>query len=92
MRWLADAIAAGTLRPGDAVPTVNELSATLGVARNRTATISGNLRSDLSQATAYDLYGNKIAYPVNGANLSLTEDPVYFVAGAAGGPSIFILH
>ena len=50
---------------------------------NRTATISGNLRSDLSQATAYDLYGNKIASPVNGANLSLTEDPVYFVTGAA---------
>ena len=37
MRWLADAIAAGTLRPGDAVPTVNELSATLGVARNTAA-------------------------------------------------------
>ena len=52
---------------------------------NRTATISGNLRSDLSQATAYDIYGNKIASPVNGANLSLTEDPVYFVDGAAGG-------
>lgn len=37
VRWLADAIAGGTLRPGDAVPTVNELSAALGVARNTAA-------------------------------------------------------
>ena len=33
VRWLADAIAGGTLRPGDAAPTVNELSAASGVAR-----------------------------------------------------------
>ncbi len=37
MRWLADAIARGELRPGDAVPTVSELSASLGVARNTAA-------------------------------------------------------
>ena len=37
VRWLADAIARGELRPGDAVPTVSELSASLGVARNTAA-------------------------------------------------------
>lgn len=37
MRWLADAIVGGSLKPGDAVPSVSELAATLGMARNTVA-------------------------------------------------------
>lgn len=37
VRWLADAIVEGSLRPGDAVPSVSELAATLGMARNTVA-------------------------------------------------------
>ena len=44
VRWIADAIAAGHLKPGDAVPTVSELAATLGIARNTAA--SGLLEAE----------------------------------------------
>ncbi len=37
VQWLLDAIASGKLKPGDAIPTVDELSADLGVARNTAA-------------------------------------------------------
>ena len=37
VQWLLDAIASGKLKPGDAVPTVDELSSMLGVARNTAA-------------------------------------------------------
>ena len=37
VQWLVDSIAKGELRPGDAIPTVDELSAALGVARNTAA-------------------------------------------------------
>ena len=37
VQWLVDAIAKGELRPGDAIPTVDELAASLGVARNTAA-------------------------------------------------------
>lgn len=37
VRWIADAIASGKLKPGDAVPSVRELAATLGMAVNTAA-------------------------------------------------------
>ena len=37
VNWIRDAIRDGSLAPGDAVPTVNELSAAAGVARNTAA-------------------------------------------------------
>ena len=33
--------------------------------------------------TCYDMYGNKVATPRNGRQVSFTEDPVYMVAGAS---------
>lgn len=37
VRWISDAIAGGSLQPGDAVPSVSKLAETLGVARNTAA-------------------------------------------------------
>ena len=37
VKWILDEIASGRLKPGDAVPTVDELSSMLGVARNTAA-------------------------------------------------------
>ena len=54
---------------------------------SRTYTIpsSSALRSALRDAGTYDLYGNRIESPRNGDRLHLTEEPVYFVKGSAGG-------
>lgn len=44
VRWLTDSIADGTLKPGDAVPTVRDVAARLGIARNTAA--SGLLEAE----------------------------------------------
>lgn len=37
VRWLSESISGGSLKPGDAAPTVGDIAAALGVARNTAA-------------------------------------------------------
>ena len=62
-----------------------DIYVTWNVDGDRTISISQDVRNALKPAIPYDLYGNRIASPRNGIQLSLTEGPVYFVAGSAAG-------
>ena len=52
---------------------------------NRNVMTAQEIRNVLKPTddTCYDMYGNRIASPRNGRQVSFTEDPVYMVAGAS---------